>query len=95
MPNYDYFISSILGSVIAIIPTFLYVKVAFVNGVINYPENALKQHKRAMKLRFLLTLILFALVFVYFRHCNFLLLFIDYIVTLSAYWINLIRINKQ
>ena len=87
-------ISSLVAAMIAIIPTALYIKIAFAKGVVNYPQNALKQHKKAMVARFLASLVLFFLVCCYFRQCNFLVLFIVYIIILSAYWFSLVTIDS-
>lgn len=90
MQNRSYFVSALLGCIIAIIPTVVYIKIAFAKGVINYPQKALKQHKNAMVLRFLTSLLLFAVVFMCFKHCDFLVLFSTYIIVLSAYWFSLV-----
>ena len=82
--------SSILGCLIALIPTFLYIKVVFRSGVVNYPRDALKLHKKAMIVRFLTSFGLFILVICLFKECNFLVLFLTYIMSLSAYWFSLV-----
>ncbi len=84
------FISSICGSLLAIIPATIYAIIAFRRGAVNYPRDALQQHKKAITFRFLTTAILFTLVCYYFRQCNFLLLFAVYIISLSAYWLSLV-----
>ena len=89
--NYNYTLSVFLGGILVIIPTFIYSFTVFINGLVAYPSVALKRHQKAMVFRFLANFVLFALVMVLYRQCNFVLLFLGYIITLSGYWLSLIK----
>ena len=88
--NYNSMISALTGMGLVMLPTILYAIIAFSKGVVAYPEVALGRHQKAMVMRFLLNFALFALVLIYYRQCNFLVLFITYFVTISGYWFSLI-----
>lgn len=81
--------SSLIGAVIAILPTLVYTKIAFKNGLVTSPVKALGRHQKAFFVRFFLNLILFLVVFLFYRNCNFVILFISYGAVLSAYWLSL------
>ena len=89
--NYNSIISAFLGGVLVLVPTLIYVYIAFRKGVIAYPGVALGRHQQAMVLRFVVNFVLFALVVIIYRQCNFLLLLISYFVTLSGYWLSLVK----
>ena len=89
--NYNNTLSVFLGGILVIIPTFIYSFTVFINGLVAYPSVALKRHQKAMVFRFLANFVLFALVMVLYRQCNFVLLFLGYIITLSGYWLSLIK----
>ena len=84
-------LSAFLGLLLAFVPTLVYIKIAFAKGLVNYPSIILERHKKAMLLKFVLNFILFALVFIFYKKCNYFALFGTYIVTLSGYWISLIK----
>ena len=83
------------GGLIAVIPTWGYIKIALRDKfLVGYPAQVLKRHKQAMLVKFLLSILLFALCAIFFRACNFLLLFTTYIcVILGAYMLALINFN--
>lgn len=83
--------SSIIGAVIAILPTLIYVRIAFKNGLVTSPIKALGRHQKAFFIRFALNLFLFLITFLFYRNCNFLILFISYVVVLGAYWLSLAK----
>lgn len=83
--------SSVLGALIAIIPTYIYVKFAFKDGVVVAPIRALRNHKMAILVRFILNLSLFLLVCLFYQRCNFLALLGAFFVVLSAYWLSLLK----
>lgn len=87
---YDVY-SSIIGAIIAIVPTLVYIRIAFKDGFVTSPVRALSKHQKAFFVRFALNLILFLIVFLFYRNCNFLILFISYGVVLSAYWLSLAK----
>ena len=89
--NYNNTLSVFLGGVLVMIPTVVYAFLVFRNGVVAYPGVALKQHQKAMVFRFLANFILFAIVIIFYRQCNFLLLLLGYLVTISGYWLSLIK----
>jgi F0F1-type ATP synthase assembly protein I len=84
-------LSAFLGGVLVLLPTLIYSCLAFRQGLIAYPNVALRRHQKAMVFRFLANFILFALVTIFYRQCNFLLLIIGYFVTISGYWLSLIK----
>lgn len=87
-------LSSALGCSLVIIPTLVYIKIGFAKGMIVLPSEAFRLHKKAMVAKFTANLVLFLLVIILYRKCNFLILFLTYIVTLSSNWLNLV-INKK
>ncbi|MFN7094365.1 MAG: hypothetical protein ACK4M7_03275, partial [Burkholderiales bacterium] len=60
-------------------------------GNIVYPTHALGSHQKAALIRFLVNMILFALVFISYPQCKVIELFLTYFVTLSGYWFSLIK----
>jgi len=89
--NQNSIISAVIGVFLVTIPTLIYVKIAFARGFIAYPNIALAQHQKAMLFRFFLNLVLFMVVAVVYRGCDFLALFTTYFITLSGYWFSLIK----
>ena len=89
--NHNNTLSVFLGGVLVMIPTVVYAFLVFRNGAVAYPGVALKQHQKAMVFRFLANFILFAIVIIFYRQCNFLLLLLGYLVTISGYWLSLIK----
>ncbi len=89
--NFNSILSAFLGGVLVFIPTLVYSFFAFKKGVVAYPGVVLKRHQKAMVFRFLANFILFALVIIFYRQCNFLLLLIGYLVTIAGYWVSLIN----
>lgn len=89
--NYNNALSVFLGGVLVIIPTTIYSFFVFKKGVVAYPSIALKRHQKAMVFRFLANFILFAVVIIFYQQCNFLLLLLGYLVTISGYWLSLIK----
>lgn len=89
--NLNSILSALIGVALVLLPTLGYAFVAFRRGVVAYPGVALGRHQKAMVLRFILNFVLFALVIINFRQCNFLVLLITYFVTLSGYWFSLIK----
>ncbi len=89
--NYNSIFSAFLGGVLGLVPTIVYAYIAFRKGIVVYPEAALRRHQKAMVFRFIANFVLFTLVLIMYRQCNFLLLLISYFVTLSGYWFSLIK----
>lgn len=85
------FISAILGFMLVIIPTLVYIKIAFAQGMVVAPNIALQLHKKAIIYRFLASTALFGVVCLGYKSGNFLILFVAYLVTLSGYWFSLLR----
>lgn len=88
--NFNSILSVMFGCIVAFVPTLIYVKVAFQKGLLAYPNQVLKRHQRAVVLRFLVSFFLFSLICYSYSSCNFLLLLVAYVITLSSYWIILI-----
>lgn len=89
--NANIILSASVGFSLACIPTIVYSMIAFSKGLVVLPSVAYMQHQKAMIVRFLLNILLFGLTVLYYRQCNFIVLFIAYFITLSAYWFSLIR----
>lgn len=87
-------ISAFCGLAIAVIPTVIYVKLAWSNKVIN-SEQIFARHKKAELFKFILTILAFVLVFVCFKKVHILALFTTYVATLSSYWFCLFFQNKS
>jgi F0F1-type ATP synthase assembly protein I len=83
-------LSGMIGLIIALISTIVGAKIAFSDGLVVAPSVAYTRHKKAMIGRFILNLLLFAVVVLVYRQCNYIALFLTYIVALSGYWIGLI-----
>ncbi len=82
--------SGVVGLIIALISTIIGAKIAFSDGLVVAPDVAYTRHKKAMIGRFVLNLLLFAVVVLVYRQCNYIALLLTYIVALSGYWISLI-----
>lgn|GEM_PF-2555931 len=91
--NMNSLFSGIVGLALAIMPTIIYAKIAFGNGLVSAPGVAYVRHKKAMISRFILNLLLFGIVVLVYRRCDYTALLITYIVTLSGYWISLLIIK--
>ncbi len=91
LKNVNGILSAFLGLLLALVPTLVYIKIAFAKGLVNYPSVILARHKKAMLLKFIINFILFAIVFIFYKKCNYFALFGTYIVTLSGYWVSLIK----
>ena len=53
--------SAFLGFILAILPTLIYIRIAFAKGLIAAPQVVLARHYKAMILKFILNIILFML----------------------------------
>ena len=84
--------SGIVGLLLAIVPTVVYAKIAFANHLVVAPAVAFARHKKAMLSRFLLNLMLFAIVLALYRKCDCVALFVTYFVTLAGYWVSLVKL---
>ena len=84
--------SALLGLLCVLLPTIIYIRVAFVKQVLA-AENVLKLHKKAMLLKFISNLILFALVFLFYKKCDVIVLFMTYIFSISGYWFSLLTVS--
>jgi F0F1-type ATP synthase assembly protein I len=82
-----------LGFGLVVIPTLVYIKVAFAKGVIVLPHIAIGLHKKAIIYRFIISTVLFSAVCIGYKNCNFLILFLSYLVTLSGYWFGLLKVK--
>lgn len=89
--NFNSTLSAILGGILVLVPTVIYAFIAFRKGVIAYPGVALGRHQKAMVFRFIINFVLFALVVIFYRQCNFLVLLITYLITMGGYWLSLIK----
>ncbi|MCC2645122.1 MAG: hypothetical protein K0R94_900 [Burkholderiales bacterium] len=85
--------SSIIGLALAIVPTIVYTKIAFGGGLFLAPHVVYLRHKKAMISRFITNLLLFSIVLVAYKQCDYFALLITYIATLSGYWMSLIIIK--
>ncbi len=90
--NVDSSLSALLGLLCVLLPTIIYIRVAFVKQVLA-AENVLKLHKKAMLLKFISNLILFALVFLFYKKCDVIVLFVTYIFSISGYWFSLLKVS--
>lgn len=81
-------ISSILGLLLAVIPTVVYAKIAISKKVENY-LLAYKKHKTAMIIKFVVNGIGFLLVFSMIKNLSAGVLFSVYIIALSGHWTSL------
>ena len=84
-------LSVALGSTIVIVSSIVYASIAFSYGLIVIPNIAIKQHKKAMLTKFLVNFLLFVVVITLYKKCNYLLLFISYIITQSMACIVLLK----
>lgn len=89
--NFNSVVSAAVGGGLVIIPTLLYAHIVFRKGVVNYPATTLRLHQIAMVARFIANFVLFVIVCLSYKQCDFLTLFVTYLVTLSAYWLSLIK----
>ncbi|MDQ5921975.1 MAG: hypothetical protein QG673_2034 [Pseudomonadota bacterium] len=84
-------LSALLGAVLAVLPTLAYAFIAFRNGLIAHPKTVMWQHKKAMIVRFMANFVLFIIVCLSYKNCDFFILFVTYLITLSAYWLSLVK----
>ncbi len=84
-------LSVLFGSLIVILSTFLYGCIAFAQGLVVKPKIAIMLHQRAMLFKFILNTMLFMLVIIFFKRCNYIFLFVSYIITQSTVWLILLR----
>ncbi|MCX8514396.1 MAG: hypothetical protein ORN24_02390 [Burkholderiales bacterium] len=84
-------LSALFGGVLVISSTLVYFYVAFRKGVIANSNIALKRHKIAMILKFSTNVLGFALILSLFKDCNFIIFIAAYVITLSGYWLSLIK----
>ena len=89
--SFNSILSAFMGGVSVLISTLVYGFVAFKDGIIVCPKVAFNNHQKAILGRFIANLILFILIFLLYRKCDFLSLFIAYIVVLSSYWLALVK----
>lgn len=89
----DTLVSSFVGLALAIAPTIVYTKIAFGRGLFLAPNTVYLQHKKAVISRFILNLLLFSVVLLVYKHCNYAALLTTYIAGLSGYWISLLIIK--
>ena len=81
-------VSVLIGSLLVIVPTLVYIKVSKINKVM--PVNQVfARHQRAELFKFFSNLVGFAVVFIVFKKVHVLALFATYVVTLSSYWLSL------
>ncbi len=91
--NFIYFASAVVGGLISIISTLCYIFITFRNGFIHLPKVAYKNHQLAMLTKFILNIIIFILVLKLFKNCNFIILLTGYVVSMSSYWLSLIKVK--
>lgn len=81
-------LSVLIGALLVIVPTLVYIKVSKINKVL--PVNQVfARHQKAELFKFFSNLFGFALVFIVFKKVHVLALFATYVVTLSSYWLSL------
>ena len=83
-------LSALFGSLLALFPALVYIKVAYSKKILP-AEQILVRHKKAELYKFLTNIFGFVIVFISFRQVHALVLFASYLVTLSAYWLALFR----
>lgn len=81
-------LSVILGALLVIVPTLVYIRVSMMNKVIPVGQ-VFARHQKAELFKFFTNLVGFALVFILFKKVHVLALFTTYVVTLSSYWLSL------
>jgi F0F1-type ATP synthase assembly protein I len=91
--NIHIVISAILGTLLVVIPAFIYLLMIVRNKWVALPEVIIKRHKNGLIFKFMVNLLLFALIFNFYKQCNLLSLFATYIIVLSSYWL-VLGINK-
>ena len=77
-------VSSLIAMSLVIVPTLAYIKIAFAQGLVGHPKVVLARHQMAMLIKFVLTALLFALVYIFYRQCNFFVLLITYFICLFS-----------
>ncbi|MBY0380237.1 MAG: ATP synthase subunit I [Burkholderiales bacterium] len=73
--------SCLLGCIIVFTLNIIHLRVAFYKGFVVKPKEALIQHKKAMFLKFVANIILFITLILLYKNCNYLALFLGYIIT--------------
>ena len=88
--NYNSTFSAVVGAGLVIFPTLVYSIIAFAKGSVAFPVIVLGRHQKAMIARFVLNFVLFFIVLVTYRQCDFVVLFSTYLITFSGYWFSLV-----
>ena len=83
--------SLLIGVLMSIMSTLCYVLITFRVGFVHLPKIAYKNHQIAVIIKFMLNIVVFILVLNYYKNCNFLLMLIGYVLTMSSYWLSLIK----
>lgn len=83
-------LSALLGFLLALLPALVYIKVVYTDRVLP-AEVVMVRHKKAELYKFFTNILGFVIVFICFRQVHLLVLFASYLVTLSAYWLALLR----
>lgn len=86
-------ISVIIGSGLIIFLTVLYYYISIKNNLITLPKIALKNHKKAAIYKFSINIIAFICIYLIYKGCNYLWLFLGYIATQISFW--LILFNRK
>ncbi|MGL6071506.1 ATP synthase subunit I [Craterilacuibacter sp.] len=88
-------VSALLGGLSAILPALAYVWIAY--SVQRAPPMVLmKAHYKAETVKFFLTIILFAVVLLFFKDISVVAYFAGYLLAVSGYWFGLlIKIEKK
>ena len=83
-------VSASLGAVLVLVTTLIYFIVAFTKSRVTSPRQALKRHQYAMIMRFITNMIGFGAIIIIYPACNFVILIVAYVITLSSYWFSLL-----
>jgi hypothetical protein len=83
-------LSATIGSLLVFSLTYLTYFLTLHNSLVVLPNIAIKNHKKTMIYKFFINIIFFLLIYILYKNCNYLWLFIGYISTQLSFWFVLI-----
>jgi hypothetical protein len=88
-------ISTVIGNSLIISLTILNYYITLRNNLFVLPKVAIKKHKIGALYKFIINIIAFACIYMLYKNCDYLWLFIGYITTQLSFWILLLWNNQK
>lgn len=88
-------ISLVIGSGLIIFLTIVSYYITLKNNLIVLPKIAIKNHKKSAIYKFSINIIAFIFVYLLYKNCNYLWLFLGYSATQLSFWISLLLLKNK